>query len=318
MIVFLGDVALISGNLTSQYKPAYPYVFNLEYVIGKKSAYIPTKNKINLCSEKSDFEEIFGTNPAAVSVANNHIMDYQSEGYEHTISSITQKGIQIIGNAPCYILDNVCLLSYMELGANCKFSVNKETFATIVNTERAKNPNVRIIVQIHWGIENHPKQSTLQIELAHWMIDQGVDLIIGHHPHCIQPVEKYKEKYIFYSLGNALFGDINQPSHYDENGVPCRVYRFKWQKWNRKSLAVTYDEITNAVVNVEELYQSKNILHSTKKITALNKITRIYTRGFPKIKYILRKYWLFFASNSFVDGKVFDFNALSCEVKKNA
>lgn len=315
MIVFLGDVALISNELSSQYKPKYPYVFNLEYVIGKKENYIPAKNKINLCHENSDFERIFGTNPIAVSVVNNHIFDYATQGYEDTISKLTQKGISIIQTKPSYIFKNICMLAYMNLGKDTEFSVCKENFTSIVAEERSKNPDVRIVVQIHWGIENHPKQSEKQQELAHWMIDQGADLIIGHHPHCIQPIEKYKDRYIFYSLGNTLFGNINQPSHYDENGNPNRTYRFKWQKWNRKSLAVTYDEKNNTVVAVDELYQAKNELSFSKQLQ-LHKAIKKYPRALSKIRYIFRKYWLFIMSNSFIDGKLFDLGAIRSELRK--
>ncbi|MBE6718385.1 MAG: CapA family protein [Ruminococcaceae bacterium] len=317
MIIFLGDVALISKKMSSQYRPKYPYVFNLEYVIGKQEDYIPKQNKINLYSEESNFDEIFGFNPNAVGIANNHIYDYQDAGFENTISIIEEKQIHIVGTSPCYVSDDLCLMAYMDLGVTCDFSIHRETFIKNIEKLRSQNPNVRIVVQMHWGVEHHPKQSAEQTELAHWLIDNGVDLVIGHHPHCIQPIEQYKGKYIFYSLGNALFGDINQPSHYDENGVSKRKYRVKWQGWSRKSLAVTYDEVTNTVIDVEELYQTKNVLHSTGKKVDMRKITKCYTGKFSKLRYIFRKYYLFFVSNSFVDQKVFDLNALRSEVKKN-
>lgn len=317
MIIFLGDVALISKKMSSQYKPIYPYIFNLEYVIGKSEGYIPKQNKINLSSEEFNFDKIFGAHPKAVGIANNHIYDYQDAGYENTLSLIKQQGIKVIGANPCYVSDNICLMAYMDLDAGYDFSLNRDEFINNIAKERSKNPNLRIVVQMHWGIEHHPKQSVKQSELAHWLIDNGSDLVIGHHPHCIQPVEQYKGKYIFYSLGNALFGDINQLSHYDANGVPKRKYRVKWQKWSRKSLAITYDEISNSVVGVEELYQAKNTLYITRKKVSMNKIEKQYNGIFTKLRYVIRKYYLFFLCNSFVDRKLFDFNVLWCEMKKN-
>lgn len=62
-----------------------------------------------------------------------------------------------------------------------------------------------IIVSLHWGLEYEAPPHPHQIETAHRLIDNGVDLIIGHHPHVIQGIEKYRGKYIFYSLGNFLF-----------------------------------------------------------------------------------------------------------------
>lgn len=61
------------------------------------------------------------------------------------------------------------------------------------------------IVFVHWGLEYQTKHSASQEKLAHALIDGGVDLIIGHHPHVVQDIEQYKNKYIFYSLGNFIF-----------------------------------------------------------------------------------------------------------------
>lgn len=60
-------------------------------------------------------------------------------------------------------------------------------------------------MSLHWGNEYIHYPSISQIKLAHKIIDAGIDIIIGHHPHVIQPVERYKNGVIFYSLGNFLF-----------------------------------------------------------------------------------------------------------------
>ena len=62
-----------------------------------------------------------------------------------------------------------------------------------------------IIVFAHWGIEYKDKETKEQVVLGHELIDAGADLIIGSHPHVIQPIEIYKNKAIFYSLGNFIF-----------------------------------------------------------------------------------------------------------------
>jgi hypothetical protein len=64
------------------------------------------------------------------------------------------------------------------------------------------------VVYLHWGVEYIPLPMPSQRELTYRLIDSGIDLIIGHHAHIIQPYEVYKGKYIFYSLGNFLFADI--------------------------------------------------------------------------------------------------------------
>ena len=62
-----------------------------------------------------------------------------------------------------------------------------------------------IIISLHWGDEYIQKPSLDQIILAKMIIDQGADIILGHHPHVIQGIETYKNKLIAYSLGNFIF-----------------------------------------------------------------------------------------------------------------
>ena len=78
---------------------------------------------------------------------------------------------------------------------------------------KLKNENNYVVTNIHWGVEYSAKQSTTQTEVAHQLIDNGVDLIIGHHPHVIQPMETYKNKAIFYSLGNFIFDQAGKETN---------------------------------------------------------------------------------------------------------
>ena len=87
---------------------------------------------------------------------------------------------------------NVCQADYRELG---------EKIREIKNDD----PDAVIIVNLHWGIEHIPEASPDQINKARYLIEQGADLIIGHHPHVIQPKEVFKGKEIYYSLGNFIF-----------------------------------------------------------------------------------------------------------------
>lgn len=315
MITFLGDVALLSSDMKSDYKPKYPYVFNLEYVIvDEVLKYKPIVGKINLSSSNTCFEKIFGSDPVAVNVVNNHIYDYDEVGFQNTLANITQKGILNIKNEPIYLNEDVCLLSYMILKNSSHFKFDYENVKKNIELIRNKKSDIRIVVQLHWGIENHPSENAEQRKVAHWLIDNGVDLIIGHHPHCLQPVEEYKGKMIFYSLGNAIFTNINVSSHYDESGNATRKYRFKWQRWNRKSISVTYDEKTNKVVKIDSLYQKKNKLICVKEGISKDSLLRKNIR-LSNLKYKLRKYYLFIASNMFVDGKIFDISAIKHELK---
>jgi poly-gamma-glutamate synthesis protein (capsule biosynthesis protein) len=58
---------------------------------------------------------------------------------------------------------------------------------------------------VHWGIENTPVVTDKQREFARWLVDHGVDVIVGSHPHCVQPLDYYHGRTIAYSLGNLVF-----------------------------------------------------------------------------------------------------------------
>ena len=71
--------------------------------------------------------------------------------------------------------------------------------------KKGKEISDYVIVNIHWGTEYKPTSNARQQYLAHLFIDNGADIIIGHHPHVIQEMEIYNNKPIFYSLGNFIF-----------------------------------------------------------------------------------------------------------------
>ena len=73
-----------------------------------------------------------------------------------------------------------------------------------VKEVKAKYPECKLVVHIHWGVEDVYYPEPEKIELGHKIVDAGADLIIGTHPHIIQPLEIYNGKHIFYSLGNVI------------------------------------------------------------------------------------------------------------------
>jgi poly-gamma-glutamate capsule biosynthesis protein CapA/YwtB (metallophosphatase superfamily) len=70
-----------------------------------------------------------------------------------------------------------------------------------------------VIVCPHWGVEYALKPAREQVDLAHQMIDAGADMIVGSHPHVVQPVEKYHDCWIAYSLGNFIFDQQGPNTH---------------------------------------------------------------------------------------------------------
>lgn len=149
-----------------------------------------------------------------VNIANNHIYDYNEPGYIDTINTLNNANIKYFGFNDYYVYtkDNI---NIGFAGIYCIEDVNcTKKIDTAITELKNKNVNT-IILSFHWGIEKSYKQSYIQTYLAHYAIDNGVELVIGHHPHVLQGIELYKDKYIIYSLANFSFGGNKNPNDKD-------------------------------------------------------------------------------------------------------
>ena len=147
----------------------------------------------------------------AANLANNHIHDYGEQGYTDTINYMEQAGITTFGYERTAVLDvngvKVGLVGTYELalGMDCEAEM-------IENIKAVENEGAQVvIVSFHWGQEkvNYPDDN--QKALAHSAIDNGADLVLGHHPHVLQGIEEYKGENIVYSLGNFCYGGSSNP-----------------------------------------------------------------------------------------------------------
>ncbi len=150
----------------------------------------------------------------AVNLANNHTYDYGTASYKDTIATLKKAKIPYF-NGPSIAIKEVNQVKVGLIGINGLYgeSKKKELEEAI---KACKNKKAKlIIVSFHWGAEHTYSPTSTQKKLAHWAIDYGADLVIGHHPHVLQGIEEYKDKYIIYSLGNFCFGGNTNPSDKD-------------------------------------------------------------------------------------------------------
>lgn len=331
MISFLGDVFL-DKRYNLDFKLNHPYIFNLEYPITTHRIGYPFK--VNLKSEANHIKETFGNNPTAVCISNNHILDYNEEGFFDTINELKKENILFFGagnlsnnaNNPLIIKDSgdikTAIIGYCSKETNPVYFLKDRSGVAPASFEKIKedinyikenNLANRIVVSIHWGLDDVYLPSPANISLARNIIDSGADLIIGHHSHCIQPFEIYNDKYIFYGIGNCIMPDINTPSFYNEAGLNPINYRKKQLYWNKVSLLVNYCPLDNSVI-IEKLkfkneYLKKIYFNSSKyilpkydqkkfnnhvRLSRLKKLALnfIYNPKIPKLKhlkYIFRK-----------------------------
>jgi poly-gamma-glutamate capsule biosynthesis protein CapA/YwtB (metallophosphatase superfamily) len=160
-----------------------------------------------------------------VNLANNHIFDAGEIGFLQTIGHLKDANILYAGagenlqKARSGALVEIKQTSFIFLGytqyCNSQFASIADEYPGILpldveliieDIKNAKNRADMVFVALHWGIENKPKAHPRAREIAHSLIDAGVDGIIGHHPHVPQEIEIYKNKPILYSLGNFIHG----------------------------------------------------------------------------------------------------------------
>ena len=192
-----------------------------------------------------------------LTTANNHCCDRRAKGLVRTLDVLQKADIPCCGTyadsldrSKRYplIFDaggiKVCLLTY-TYGTN-GITVQQPTIVNIIDKDqmakdikkaKSMKPDV-IIASLHWGIENVTTENAEQRELAKWLIEQGVDHIIGSHPHMIQPSTYIKdakgvEHYVVYSLGNYV-SNMQLP----DNKIGLTV-TLKLQKITAKGKSIT-------------------------------------------------------------------------------
>jgi poly-gamma-glutamate synthesis protein (capsule biosynthesis protein) len=152
---------------------------------------------------------LFQNNIKLVNLGNNHILNFGRNGLESTKSYLDKVGVGYFGSPdyPKSISTRIRGTDVTYISYNEFVYLDQETNqkSTIEEIQKSKSFSDIVIIFCHWGVEYASEPTEAQKELAHKFIDAGADLIIGSHPHVIQPAETYKEKRIYYSLGNFVF-----------------------------------------------------------------------------------------------------------------
>jgi hypothetical protein len=153
-----------------------------------------------------------------VSISNNHIYDYLQQGFEDTLAALDDAGIEYCGEG------FLACSSIMGVAITCigdKVWSDNSGNDLLAGIREAKSRSDVVIVSLHWGREREHYPDAYQQRLARLCIDNGADIVVGHHPHVIQGIERYKDRYIVYSLGNFCFGGNRNPSDKDTFIFQC-------------------------------------------------------------------------------------------------
>lgn len=151
----------------------------------------------------------------AVSMANNHRLDYGEEGSKDTVAALEEAGIAYAyeKNIGIYEVEGIKIGWVSVNEASYGENVEK-TLEEGIGKLREEGADL-ILACCHWGTEREYYPEDYQKELGRMCIDWGADLVIGHHPHVLQGIDQYRGKYIVYSLGNFCFGANRNPSDKD-------------------------------------------------------------------------------------------------------
>lgn len=223
-ILFVGDimmgrnVELLMDRNGDSYPFAYiaPFLKSVDTVVGNlEGPVLSNHTRTPSQSVRFDFHTrmakvLKDNNISIVSLANNHTFDFGKEGYDETVLHVKAAGIDVVGHpfafGSTYVLhkqindQKFVFVGFNITNPNFNYSKAREFVRTL---ERA--PDEFYVAMIHGGEEYKLVSNKAQKTFYRGLIDDGVDLVIGHHPHVVQESEEYKNKMIFYSLGNFIF-----------------------------------------------------------------------------------------------------------------
>lgn len=210
-------------------------------------------------------------------LANNHSKDYGESSYTDTIDVLEAAGVTSFGYDRTAVVDvkgvKVGLLGTYELADHMDCEAGM-----IENINSLKEQGAQVIIaSFHWGSERENIPDSTQVALAHSAIDNGVDLVLGHHPHVLQGIEEYKGKNIVYSLANFCFGGNSAPSDMDTmifqqtftvkdgklekdnvtNIIPCKISSSYAEGYNNYQPMPVEGEAKDAIMSrIEEYSQA--------------------------------------------------------------
>lgn len=243
--------------------------------------------KIILKNSIESFSAIKNSGFNIVNLASNHIMDYYKEGLEDTLKILDENNIAHAGagmnideaRKPAIIEKKglkIGMLAYSDmadilykgspmirfLATQSNAGVAPRNTSIILEDVKKLRPSVDlVIVSMHWGVENSFDATGEQVKFAHELIDSGVDIILGHHPHRFQGMEIYKGKPIVYSLGNFIF-DQNMPENQESFIVEFELQN----KLVSKLIAHPIETVAKNRVEKQTGSSAQNILNREMKL----------------------------------------------------
>jgi poly-gamma-glutamate capsule biosynthesis protein CapA/YwtB (metallophosphatase superfamily) len=182
-----------------------------------------------------------------VTLANNHLLDCGREGVLETLEALAQAGVAAVGagvdeqaaHSPVIRRAGGLRVGVLGYYWNRRCAARATLPGSAMDPPQALAADIgalrpqvdRVIVTFHWGVPYERQPSSADQAKARLAVDYGADVVIGHHPHIVQPAEVYRGRPIFYSVGNFAFGSGNSRAEglavgvrFDEQQTTVEVY----------------------------------------------------------------------------------------------
>ena len=229
-------------SMASPLKYEYPFSRLNEFHRDQYDAWIsglecPLVAGVSMTSAQEDSTLTFNCSPnylpeaakwfTAFTLANNHTDNQGVDGFTETRQHLEANGIQYFGNPDPEVLDDVCeVIGLPVTVTNNDKSVTKGKLPVAmcgyhgvfrvpspesVAEMQKYSPYMPVIAMPHMGVEYKTLPDELKMDFYRSLIDNGADMVLGDHPHWIQPTESYNGHLIVYSMGNFIFDQQDQP-----------------------------------------------------------------------------------------------------------
>ncbi|MEX1138664.1 MAG: CapA family protein [Bacteroidota bacterium] len=216
-------VGMRTGYIFERWKPgkeADIFMVNLEHPVTTATERV--EKKFNFKMPPAYGAILHDAGVTLVNSANNHVFDYGLRGIEDTMRYLDSLGIPYTGigrnlqeaRRPVIMEKKGRKIGFLGYYGGGDFAATRDkpgfapryTRFIVEDVRKLKSRVDYVVVNFHWGVERAPLPDDWQVTLARRAVDAGADLIIGHHPHVLQGIERYKGAVIAYSLGNFVFG----------------------------------------------------------------------------------------------------------------
>ncbi len=240
-------------------------IVNLEVVLTNSTNYLKRDDKIFIMRGKPSYVNMLTSASIEIAnIANNHVTDFGDAGIAEMAELLDMAGLGYCGYGYTYLTEkNGFKVGFVGINS---WTTDSDDMKELIRDMRPKCDI--LIVSFHWGNELEYKATDRQIRYGHLAVDNGADLVLGHHPHVVNGIEVYKGVNIVYSLGNFCFGGKRNPDDKDtfiyqhtftENAdgtitgegtvIPCKITSVEGDKYNNyQPTPVTDPEVAESIL----------------------------------------------------------------------